>query len=124
MPSAAPASAFGTQIAVTGIFGVMSYTVAERAREIGIRLALGAQPATVVRMIVGKAVWLALAGAAIGLAGALAMSHVIRSQLFGIDVLDPPTLGLVTLLLLTSMAAASFLPARRAARLDPVRTLR
>jgi putative ABC transport system permease protein len=117
-------AAVALALAVTGIFGVMSYTVAERAREIGIRLALGAHPSSVVRMIVGKAVGLALAGAAIGLAGALALSHLIRNQLFGVDVLDPPTLGLVILFLLTSMAAASFLPARRAARLDPVRTLR
>jgi hypothetical protein len=111
-------------LAVTGIFGVMSYAIAERTREIGIRIALGAHPADVVRMIVGGAVGLALTGALIGLAGALALGRVIQNQLFGVDVLDLPTVGLVILLLLMSVAAASFLPARRAARLDPVSTLR
>jgi putative ABC transport system permease protein len=111
-------------LAVTGIFGVMSYTVAERTREIGIRLALGAHSADVLRMIVGRAVALALTGASIGLAGALATGRVIRNQLFGVDVLDPLTMSAVILILLTSVAAASYLPARRAARLDPASTLR
>jgi putative ABC transport system permease protein len=111
-------------LTVTGIFGVVSYTVAERTREIGVRIALGAHRADVVRMIVGRAVALALIGATIGLAGALALGRVIRNQLFRVDVLDPPTLSVVILILLTSAAAASFLPARRASRLDPGRTLR
>ena len=111
------------RLAVTGIFGVMSYTVAERAREIGIRMALGAQSATVLRMIVGRAVGLALSGAVLGLAGALVIGRVIRSQLYGVGVLDPPTLAAVILILLTSVAAASLLPARPA-RLDPIETLR
>jgi putative ABC transport system permease protein len=111
-------------LAVTGIFGVMSYTVAERTREIGIRMALGAHRADVLRMIVGRAVALALTGAVIGLAAALAIGRVMRNQLFGVDVLDPPTLSAVILILLTSVAAASLLPAQRAARLDPGTTLR
>ncbi len=111
-------------LAATGIFGVMSYTVAARTREIGIRMALGAHPGSVVRMIVGRAVGLALTGALIGVAGALAIGRVIRNQLFGIEVLDPLTLSVVILILLTSAVAASVLPARRAARLDPVSTLR
>ena len=111
-------------LAATGIFGVMSYTVAERTREIGIRMALGAHSGTVVRMIVGRAVGLALMGALIGVGGTLAIGRVIRNQLFGVEVLDPLTLSVVILILLTSVVAASVLPARRAARLDPVSTLR
>ena len=111
-------------LAVTGIFGVMSYAVAERTREIGIRMALGAHAAGVLRTIVGRAVTLALVGTAIGVAGALAVGGVIRNQLFGVNVIDPPTLIAVAVVLLTSAAAASFLPARRAARLDPGTTLR
>ena len=111
-------------LAATGIFGVMSYTVAERTREIGIRMALGAHSGSVVRMIVGRAVGLALMGALIGVTGALAIGRVIRHQLFGVEVLDPLTLTVVILILLTSVVAASLLPARRAARLDPVSTLR
>ena len=111
-------------LAATGIFGVMSYTVAERTREIGIRMALGAHSGSVVRMIVGRAIGLALMGALIGVTGALAIGRIIRHQLFGVEVLDPLTLTVVILILLTSVVAASLLPARRAARLDPVSTLR
>jgi putative ABC transport system permease protein len=111
-------------LAATGIFGVTSYTVAERTREIGIRLALGAEARDVLRMIVGGALLLALTGAALGLAAAFALSRVIRHQLFGVAALDPLTPIAVTVLLLATIAAASFLPARRAARLDPAMTLR
>jgi putative ABC transport system permease protein len=111
-------------LAATGIYGVTSYTVAERTREIGIRMALGAQSGSVVRMIVSRAVGLGLAGALVGVAGALAFGRVIRAQLFGVEVVDPLTLSAVIGLLLTTVVAASVLPARRAARLDPVTTLR
>jgi len=111
-------------LAVTGVFGVMSHTVAERTREIGIRMALGAQPGDVLRQIVGRTLALALAGLVIGLVGAFAVGRVIQSQLFGVQLVDPPTLIVVGLILVSSAAAASFLPARRAARLDPVTTLR
>jgi putative ABC transport system permease protein len=111
-------------LSVIGIFGIMSQTVVERTREIGIRIALGARSADVLRLIIGRAVLLALAGVVIGLAGALAASQAIRSQLFGIDVLDLPTLGGVVVILVAAVAAASFLPALRAARLDPGSTLR
>ena len=111
-------------LAVTGVFGVMSHTVAERTREIGIRMALGAQPGDVLRQIVGRTLALALAGLVIGLVGAFAVGRVIQSQLFGVQLVDPPTLIVVGLILVSSASAASFLPARRAARLDPVTTLR
>ena len=111
-------------LVVTGIFAVMSHTVAERTREIGIRMALGACAPDVLRMIVGRSLMLAVTGVATGLAVALALGRLIQNQLFGVELLDPLTLGAVVLILLTSAAAASFLPARRAARLDPTHALR
>ena len=117
-------AAVALALAATGILGVMSYTVAERTREIGIRMALGARSADVLRMIVGRTVGLALTGVTIGLAAALAVGRVIQNQLFGVELVDPPTLGVVVLILLSSATAASYFPARRAARLDPGSTLR
>lgn len=117
-------AAVGLALAATGIFGVMSYSVTQRAREISIRMALGARRAVVLRMIVGRAMILAVLGASIGIAAALALGRVIQSQLFGVALLDPVTLGAVVLVLIASAAAASFLPARRAAGLDPASALR
>jgi predicted permease len=111
-------------LAATGIFGVMSYTVAQRGREISIRVALGARRNQVLQMIVGKAVGLAAAGALVGIAAALALGRVIESQLFGITLLDPITIGAVLSTLIASAAAASFLPARRATAMDPAAVLR
>jgi putative ABC transport system permease protein len=111
-------------LAATGIFGVMSYAVAQRSREISIRMALGAHAGQVLRMIVGRAVALAAAGAVLGVAGAVALGRLIQNQLFGVGLLDPLTLALVISVLVGSAAAASFLPARRAARLDPATALR
>jgi putative ABC transport system permease protein len=111
-------------LAATGIFGVMSYGVAQRAREISIRMALGARRGDVVRIIVGRALALAALGLVIGIAVALALGRVIQHQLFGIALLDPVTLVAVVLVLVASAIAASVLPARRAARLDPASVLR
>ena len=111
-------------LAAIGIFGVLSYSVAQRSREISIRMALGASAAGVIRMIVRHAMTLAAIGVAVGIGGAIALGRVLRSQLFGVSVLDPLTLGAVVLVLLASAAAASYLPARRAAGLDPATTLR
>jgi ABC-type antimicrobial peptide transport system permease subunit len=102
----------------------MSYAVAQRSREISIRMALGARADQVLGMIVGRAIALAAAGAILGIAGAVALGRVIQNQLFGVGILDPMTLGVVIVVLIGSAAAASFLPARRAAALDPASALR
>jgi predicted permease len=111
-------------LAATGVFGVMSYAVAQRSREISIRMALGARAGQVLRMIVGRAIALAAAGAVLGIAASVAAGRVIQNQLFGVGILDPVTLGVVVAVLIGSAAAASFLPARRAAALDPATALR
>jgi putative ABC transport system permease protein len=111
-------------LAGTGMFGVMSYLVAQRAREISIRIALGAYVGDVLRMIVGRAIALAGLGALIGISASLAVGRVIQEQLFGVRLLDPVTIAAVTLLLIVIAVLASFLPARRAAGLDPARALR
>jgi predicted permease len=111
-------------LAATGIFGVMSYTVAQRGREISIRMALGARQNQVLRMIVGAGVGLAGAGALFGTVVALALGRVIESQLFGVALMDPITISAVIATLIFSAAAASFLPARRAVAMDPAAVLR
>ena len=111
-------------LAATGVFGVMSYTVAQRAREISIRMALGALPGDVVRMIVGRALGLSVAGILLGLAAALVLGRFIQAQLFGVTTFDPVTLGTVALVLGASAALASFLPARRATKFDPASAMR
>ncbi len=111
-------------LAATGIFGVMSYAVAQRAREISIRMALGASASGILRRIVGSGLALAGAGAALGIGIALALGRVIQGQLFGVRPLDPITLVAVVAVLVASVLAATFLPARRAAKLDPANVLR
>ena len=111
-------------LAATGIFGVISFMVSQRTREISIRMALGARASDVLRMIVGRAVMLAAIGAAVGIGVAQALGRVIQKQLFGVPLFDPVTIAGVVLVLGVSAAAASFLPARRAAGLDPASALR
>ena len=111
-------------LAATGVFGVMSYAVAQRAREISIRMALGALPKDVLRMIVGRALGLSAAGVVLGLITALALGRFIQGQLFGVTLLDPVTLGSVAVVLGASAGVASFLPARRATKFDPASALR
>lgn len=111
-------------LAATGVFGVMSYAVAQRAREISVRMALGALPSDVLRMIVGRALGLSAIGIVVGLAAALALGRFIQGQLFGVTLFDPVTLCSVALVLGASAALASFLPARRATKFDPAGALR
>jgi putative ABC transport system permease protein len=117
-------AAVALALAAIGIFGVLSYTVAQRSREISIRMALGAPSAGVVRMIVGRAMLLAVAGLGVGLLCAVGLGRLLRSQLFGVSVVDPVTLVAVVGVLAASAAVASWLPARRAASVDPASALR
>ena len=111
-------------LAVTGVYGVLAYNVAQRRREIGIRMALGAVPAGVARMVVGEAMQLLLLGLALGLAGAVALSRLLGSLLFNIAPTDPLTYGGAAMLLLLVALVAALIPARAAARVDPLRTIR
>jgi ABC-type antimicrobial peptide transport system permease subunit len=111
-------------LSIIGIYGVMGYYVQQQLKEISIRMALGARAGQVLQMIVGRAVALATVGTVLGILGAVAIGRVIQTQLFGVGILDPLTLTTVVVVLIGSAAAASFLPARRAARLDPADALR
>jgi putative ABC transport system permease protein len=111
-------------LAVIGIFGVMSYIVAQRKREISVRMALGANAGQVLKMVVGGGLGLAALGLAFGLVGSLALGRVLQSQLYGVRLTDPVTLLGVLLVLMTSAGVASYLPARSAAAVDPGSALR
>jgi predicted permease len=111
-------------LAAVGIYGVMSYVVSRRAREIGVRIALGARPRDVVRLVVGQGMAMALAGSGAGLLAAFLAARLMSRILYGIRPSDPPTYAGVAALLLAIGLAASYLPARRAARLDPMAALR
>ena len=111
-------------LAAIGMFGVMSFSVAQRTREISIRMALGARANHLVRLIVGRALALVAVGGILGLAAAQLLGRLLQKQLFGVTLLDPVTLAAVLLVLGLSGAVASFLPARRAVVLDPSRALR
>jgi putative ABC transport system permease protein len=114
----------GLLLASIGLFGVLSYTVARRTSEIGLRMALGAQRATVVGSVVRSALLTAVIGIGLGLAGALALSRLLASSLFGVQPTDPATLGAVAAVVLVVALLASYVPARKAADVDPVSALR
>lgn len=111
-------------LGATGIYGVMSYVVSQRSHEMGIRMALGATPRDIVRLVVGRGMMLALTGAAAGCAMALIATRAMRSLLFGVSAADPLTFAGAATLLLMVAVAASLAPARRATRADPVTALR
>jgi putative ABC transport system permease protein len=114
----------GLVLAAIGIYGVISFLVSQRAREVGVRMALGATPTAVTQMFLRHAAGWALAGVAGGLAGSLAAGRLLAGMLFQVDTRDPWTLAAAPALLFGVALAAAWLPARRAARIDPVRTLR
>jgi putative ABC transport system permease protein len=111
-------------LGVVGIYGVIAYTVAQRRREVGIRLALGAAPSTVRRMFLRHGLILCATGCVLGLGGAAALSSLMKSLLFGVTPLDPMTYAVMPVVLLVAALAACYLPANRAAAVDPVETLR
>jgi ABC-type antimicrobial peptide transport system permease subunit len=111
-------------IGIVGIYGVIAYAVSQRTREIGIRTALGAQPAGVLAMFVRHGLLLAGIGAAVGLAAAVGLTRLMSSLLFGVTALDPVTYLTVSALLIGAAVLASVLPARRAMAIDPVQALR
>src|SRR6266566_4783915 len=111
-------------LATTGVFGVMAYSVSRRTREIGVRVALGAGSGDVLRMILGQGLRTIFIGVAIGIAGSLALTRTVESLLFGVTATDPLTFGSVTLLLVGAALLASFIPARRATKVDPMVALR
>ena len=117
------AAAMALVLGVIGIYGVIAYVVAQRSREIGIRLVLGATPSELMRMFVGQGLGLTAVGAAVGLATTVALTRWMSSLLFGVERLDPVTYAAVLAVLGLAAAMASYLPARRAAAVDPVETL-
>jgi putative ABC transport system permease protein len=111
-------------LATVGVYGVMTYAVSRRIHEIGVRLALGAQPFAVVRMVVREGMRVALAGAGVGLVGALILTRSMSSLLYGVGTHDPLTFVGVSLVLVGTALFATYLPARKASRTDPVLALR
>jgi predicted permease len=117
-------AALGVVLAAVGIYGVTSYTVAQRTPEIGLRIALGAQAHNVVRLVLRQGLGVTLLGTAVGLAGAYGLTRLIKSLLFGVSETDPLTFGVIGLLLITIALIACYVPARRATRVDPMVALR
>jgi ABC-type antimicrobial peptide transport system permease subunit len=111
-------------MAALGLYGVISYSVAQRTQEIGVRMALGAQSRSLIALVVGQGLRLAAVGVVIGLVLAMLFSRMLQSQFFGVSAFDPVTFASIAAVLLCAASLASYLPARRAAKVDPLRALR
>jgi len=114
----------GLLLAAIGIYGVMAYAVTERTHELGVRIALGADRGSVLRIVLGEAAWLAACGVGLGVAGAVAATRLIQTLLFGVTPTDALTFAAIAMLLTATALVASYIPARRATRVDPMVALR
>ena len=113
-----------TLLSAVGIFGVMNYSVALRTRDLGLRLAIGAQPRQVLLLVLKQGLVLTVAGVGIGLVAAFALTRLLSGLLFGVEAFDAPTFAAISLLLVFVSLLACYLPARRAMRIDPMMALR
>jgi putative ABC transport system permease protein len=111
-------------LAAVGIYGVMSYSITQRTREFGIRMALGARGVDVLKLAVGHALKLVLVGVVIGLGAAFLLTRVMSSLLFNVSATDPTTFAIISLVLISVAVLASYIPARRATKIDPMVALR
>jgi putative ABC transport system permease protein len=117
-------AAIAVVLAAVGIYGLMSFSVAQRTREIGIRIALGARPRQVILPIVREGLWIAVIGIVLGLAGSMVASRILGEFLFGIGVTDPITYASVVSLLFSVALLATYIPSRWATRIDPISALK
>jgi len=117
-------AAISLMLAAIGVYGLLSYSVTQRVREIAVRMALGAKPRDVLRLVVGECMRLVAAGTALGVAGALATSRLVSAMLFGVSAADPLTYGAVVMILAAVAFIACYIPALRATRVDPITALR
>jgi hypothetical protein len=117
-------SILAVALAAIGIYGVLASAVSERSREFGIRMALGASPPAVVRLVLRRTAVLSIVGVALGLAAAIGVTRVLSKFLFGVEPTDPLTFAIVTAALVATAFAAAFVPARRASRVDPLIAIR
>jgi putative ABC transport system permease protein len=111
-------------LAILGIYGVMSYSVTQRTHEIGIRMAIGARPLDVFKMILGQGMKLALIGVGLGLVGAFLVTRFMATMLFGVEPTDATTFGAITAILIAVALLACYLPGRRATKVEPTISLR
>jgi ABC-type antimicrobial peptide transport system permease subunit len=111
-------------LAALGLYGVTAYSTSQRTSEFGLRAALGAEPGDVTRMVLGEAVRVAIIGVVIGVPAGLAATRLIRAQLFGVGTIDLPSLSIAIVVLVATAVVASYLPARRAAKVGPLEALR